>query len=197
MVAVGTGVAVVVVDVTVTTSVGVHSDRRVKCQGILAVFVHQPVGVNHRDQKDLRTVDLNEEGARVRLFCFWLHNDGSRNLNEEFTGLDMANLEVFLRGEELLAEHGLAVVEGVASRHAEAFAQTKPLCSVWKNRGLSQDEVLLDLVGLNRVVKVKALCKWVTDDVTANFNAVGGGRCDVGLRSGTGLIECDEHRVQS
>ena len=182
VVSVGTGVTVAVVDVTVTTGGGVDTNGRVKRQREDAVFAHEPLGVNDRDQDDLWAVDLNEEGPRVGFTCFGFNDERCGNLSEEFTGFDMADLEVFLRGEELLAQHGLAREQGVASRHAHAFADTKPLGVWWEHRSLADDEVLLDFVGLDGVVEVEALSEWVTDDVSTDFNAVDGRRCDERLR---------------
>ena len=109
----------------------------------------------------------------------------------------MANLERFLRLEEFLAEHGLTSVERIASRHANAFGKTEPLGSGWQNGSFAENKVLLHFVGLNGVVEVKALSERVTNDVAADFDAVGGRRCDEGLRSRSRLVERDEHGVQS
>ena len=67
VVSVAAGVTVVVVDVTVTTSVRVDSNAWVKGQWELAVFIQQPLNIDHRGQQDLRAVNLNEERPGVRL----------------------------------------------------------------------------------------------------------------------------------
>ena len=197
MVSVRTGITVGVVDVTVATGVRVHTDAWVKGQGEDAVFAHQPVCINDGDQNDRGPVHLNEEGPDVGLFDFGLNDERCRDFNQHFAGFDVADVERFLRGEEFLTEHRFAGVEGVTCWHAEAFAQTKPLGSVWENGSLTENEVLLDFVNFNGVVKVVALSKRVADDVATDFDALRGGRCDERLGGRTGLVKRDEHGVQT
>ena len=197
MVAVGAGVTVGVVDVTVTTGVRVHADGRVKSEREGPVFAHQPVSINNGDQKDLRSVHLNEERSDVGLFHLWLNDERCGNFSQHLTGLNVTNLQSLLGREQFLAQHGLAGVQSVADRQAEAFAETEPLGVVRQHRSLSQDEVLLHFVDLDRVVKVVALSERVADDVAANLDALRCWRCLKGLWGGTGLVKRDEHGVQT
>ena len=197
MVAVGAAVAVSVVDVTVATSVGVHTNGRVNGDRVNTVFIEEPVGLNHGDEEDFRTVDLNEEGPQVGLFCACFHDDGSRNLSEEFARFDVADLEVFLRLEDLFTEHRFTREECVANGHAQSFAETEVLSCLWEDGNLSENEVLLDLVALNGVVQVVALGERVADDVATHVHAVGAWSSDERLGSRAGCIERNEHGVDT
>jgi hypothetical protein len=137
MVSVGTGVAVSVVDVAVSTASGVHTNGWVDGDRVNTVFIEKPIGFNHSDEDDFRTVDLNEERSHVGLFSACFHDDRGRNLNKEFTSFEVADLKIFLRLEEFFTEDFLAREKSVASWHAQSFAESEVLSSLWDNGDLS------------------------------------------------------------
>ena len=196
VVSVGTGVAVSVVDVTVSTAGGVHTNGRVNGDRVNTVFIEEPVGFNHRDEDDFRTVDLHEEGPKVGLFCACFHDDWSRNLSKEFTGFEVADLKVFLRLEEFFTEHFLTREKGVASWDTQTFAESEVLSSLWNHGNLTENEVLLDLVALNGVIQVKAFRERVADDVAANFHAVRAWSGNEWLWSRASDVQGHEHWVE-
>ena len=121
---------------------------------------------------------MNEERTRVRLVSACFHDDRSGNLNEQFTGFNVADLKVFLRLEEVFTEHRLAGEESVASRHAQTFAETEVFGCFREDWDLTKDEVLLDFCALNSVVEVVAFSERVADDVATNFHTVWARSCD-------------------
>ena len=197
VVAVGAAVTVSVVDVTVATCSGVHTNGRVNGDRVNTVFIEEPVGLNHGDEEDFRAVDLNEEGPHVGLFCTCFHDHGRRDFHEKFAGFDVSDLKVFLRLEEFFTEHRLAREECVASWHAQSFAETEVLSCLWNNGNLSEDEVLLDLVALDGVVKVETFCERVADDVATHVHAVRAWSSDERLGSRSGLVKGHEHGVDT
>ena len=182
MTSVGAGVAVGVVDVAVTTGGRVNTDGRVNDNRVLSVFIEQPVGLHNGDENDVWTVNLDEEGPGVGLSSVRFKDDWSWNFNQQFSGFDVADLKVFLRLENLFADHGLTGEQSVSCRHADALGDTEVFGSLWDDRNFSQDEVLLDLIGFDFVVKVKAFCKRVSDDVASDIDAVWTWCCDERLR---------------
>ena len=140
---------------------------------------------------------MDKERSHVGLFSTGFHDDRSRDFNEQFTGLKVADLKVFLRLEEFFTEHFLAREEGVASRHSQSFTEPEVLSSFWDDWDLSKNEVLLNLVRLDMVVKVNAFCKRVADDVATNFHAVRAWSGNEWLWSRASDVQGHEHWVES
>ena len=134
---VGAGVAVGVVDVAVTTGGGVNTDGRVDDNRVLSVFIEQPVGLHNGDENDVWTVNLDEEGPGVGFSSVRFKDDRGWNFNQQLSSFDVADLEVFLRLEDLLAKHGLTGEQSVSCRHADALRDTEVFGGLWDNGNFS------------------------------------------------------------
>ena len=111
---------------------------------------------------------MDKVGSKVRFFSAFFEDNRGWDLSEQFTSLDVSNVEVLLSLCDFFTEHVFPEEKSISGWNLHDFGETEP-SSVWfKDRTLTDHEVLLELCVLDGIVKSISFSDRVSDHVSSN-----------------------------
>ena len=140
---------------------------------------------------------MDKVSAQVRFVCSFFNNKRRWDLCEQFTSLNVSNIEVVLSLSNFLTEHVFSEEKSISSWNLHDFRETEPSCVWLKNRTLANYEILLKLCVLDCIVDSEPFSNRISNHVPTDGYFIVGWSDLEWLRRGSSFIDGHQRWINS